>query len=191
MRNLCLAIPLILAYCCHADTVLWDYSLEELPPGWTVISSNWTFSSEGMNYYCYSVGGLDILGDIETSFVEVPLGTDSLSFIVDQNYQGFESWGTVYAKILFRPHIGPPWIEIWDLSGTQSSSTPISIAITEISPEEQYKFIFRGHTNASGVSGSGAELDWTLHNLQLIAHGGIQNFTHYSWGSIKKSWFIE
>lgn len=73
-----------LASAASADQVLWDYAMDELPPGWQVIAGDWQFISDGAHSFADAVAYEMDWNELMSDTLVLPPGTDSVSIAAQQ-----------------------------------------------------------------------------------------------------------
>ena len=167
-----------------ADQILWQYYLDEIPPGWTA-QYHWFFNPEGMRCKLGHTGPGYEYYDVLTDTLVVPEGTDSLTLSVQQEYSAWEYLASIGAYIHYWTDT-TSWVTLWELTGSGNDSIPIFESISSLAVGTEITFRFRGAAS-SGSQYASAELDWLLYGLILTAHGDIQGLTPSTWGAIKAS----
>lgn len=67
-----------------ADLVLWDFSMNELPPEWEVIDGEWSFESDGAHSHAEVVAYQAQWNELVSNQLILPPGTDSVSIAANQ-----------------------------------------------------------------------------------------------------------
>jgi hypothetical protein len=84
MRFTPLLTCLLLSQITRADQVLWNYPLDQLPPGWSVAGGEWAFEPDGAHSQAAAAAFENQWNELLSEQLVIPPGTDSISISAQQ-----------------------------------------------------------------------------------------------------------
>jgi hypothetical protein len=118
----------VLAWTIRADLVLWEYAMDDLPPGWTVTGGDWWFQADGAHSHAEAEPFQEQWNELVSNPLVLPPGTDSVSIAAGQYSVTWETSreGTFSFTRMVLSVNGSQGI-YWNVSGNQTDSLPIFV----------------------------------------------------------------
>lgn len=110
----------------RADLILWEYSMEDLPPGWTVTGGEWWFQDDGAHSHAEAEAFQEQWNELVSDQLVLPPGTDSVSIAAGQysvTWETSEEGTFSFTRMVLEVN-GDQGI-YWNVSGNQTDSLPI------------------------------------------------------------------
>lgn len=112
----------------RADLVLWNYPLDQLPPGWSVTGGEWSFESDGAHSHAEAAAFETQWNELLSEPLVLPPGTDSVGIFAQQFSVTWETQAantfSFTRMVLF---INGSSNIYWNVSQNQTDSLPIFV----------------------------------------------------------------
>lgn len=177
-------------------TVLWEWTFQALPAGWTV-NEYWEFTDTGAHSYVsattsgpYSVSQY---AELVSPVYTVPAGVTHLLVTVtsEWNLSGWCASGESNCYIWARIDTSEDWYSVefdskswgFDQSVSYPGTDTVAIYISEGT-----KFTLLLKSGASSSYGASATADWMVHQITITDQDGTA-LSRNTWGAIKSSFW--
>lgn len=117
-----------LASAASAEQVLWDYAMDELPPGWQVVAGDWQFVADGAHSFADAVAYESDWNELVSDTLVLPPGTDSISIAAQQHSITWETpLGDTFSMTRMVLSINGVNGIYWNVSQNATDSLPIFV----------------------------------------------------------------
>lgn len=188
----------ITAFCClcclasgsHADQVLWSYALDELPPGWQVVSGQWQFLPDGSHAFADAAAYEIDWNKLVSDTLVLPPGTDSISIAAQQYSVTWEtSLEETFSLTRMVLSINGEEEIYWNVSQNVTDSLPIFVIPPAAAGDRVVMHFYCGANSFPPPPPPPpldlqATADFHLWNLVVTAYGSAY-LESATWGAIK------